>query len=61
MCLFQEINSQEPIRYAGSLYLNSKNGTQWFLLFGSMVSGATDGLMYAVEGPIITGENGMVC
>ncbi|TRM59342.1 major facilitator superfamily domain-containing protein [Schizophyllum amplum] len=40
--------------YAGSLYLNSKNGTQWFLMLGSIFSGITDGLMYAVEGPIIT-------
>ncbi|PFH54268.1 hypothetical protein AMATHDRAFT_135592 [Amanita thiersii Skay4041] len=40
--------------YAGSLYLNSKNGTQWFLMLGSILSGCTDGLMYAVEGPIIT-------
>ncbi|KAL1746327.1 hypothetical protein HDZ31DRAFT_81341 [Schizophyllum fasciatum] len=40
--------------YAGSLYLNSKNGTQWFMMLGSIFSGATDGLMYAVEGPIIT-------
>ncbi|KAG7448104.1 MFS general substrate transporter [Guyanagaster necrorhizus] len=59
------------IIYAGSLYLNSKNGTQWFLMFGkfillclscftynytagSIISGMTDGLMYSVEGPIIT-------
>lgn len=48
------ISSTGDIIYAGSLYLNSKNGTQWFLLFGSIVSGATDGLMYSVEGPIIT-------
>ncbi|EIN07001.1 hypothetical protein PUNSTDRAFT_71832 [Punctularia strigosozonata HHB-11173 SS5] len=40
--------------YAGSLYINSKNGTQWFLMLGSILSGMTDGLMYAVEGPIIT-------
>lgn len=45
-------------RYAASLYLNSKNGTQWFLMLGSIVSGCTDGLMYAVEGPIITGTMG---
>ncbi|KAJ3565006.1 hypothetical protein NP233_g7912 [Leucocoprinus birnbaumii] len=48
------ISSTGDIIYAGSLYLNSKNGTQWFLLFGSIFSGATDGLMYSVEGPIIT-------
>jgi len=48
------IASTGDIIYAGSLYVNSKNGTQWFLLFGSIVSGMTDGLMYAVEGPIIT-------
>ncbi|KAJ6597271.1 major facilitator superfamily domain-containing protein [Mycena vulgaris] len=48
------IASTGDIIYAGSLYLNSKNGTQWFLMFGSIVSGCTDGLMYAVEGPIIT-------
>lgn len=43
------------ISYAGGLYLTSKNGTQWLLLLGVIVSGITDGLMYAVEGPIITG------
>ncbi|KAF9013916.1 major facilitator superfamily domain-containing protein [Cyathus striatus] len=48
------IASTGDIIYAGSLYLNSKNGTQWFLMFGSIISGCTDGLMYAVEGPIIT-------
>ncbi|KAF9454582.1 hypothetical protein P691DRAFT_806747 [Macrolepiota fuliginosa MF-IS2] len=48
------IASTGDIIYAGSLYLNSKNGTQWFLLFASIISGMTDGLMYAVEGPIIT-------
>ncbi|KAK7038030.1 MFS general substrate transporter [Favolaschia claudopus] len=48
------IASTGDIIYAGSLYLNSKNGTQWFLMFGSIISGMTDGLMYAVEGPIIT-------
>ncbi|KAL0946515.1 hypothetical protein HGRIS_012731 [Hohenbuehelia grisea] len=48
------ISSTGDIIYAGSLYLNSKNGTQWFLILGSIVSGMTDGLMYAVEGPIIT-------
>ncbi|KAF4562925.1 hypothetical protein EYR40_007362 [Pleurotus pulmonarius] len=48
------ISSTGDIVYAGSLYLNSKNGTQWFLMFGSILSGITDGLMYAVEGPIIT-------
>lgn len=48
------IASTGDIIYAGSLYLNSKNGTQWFLMFGSIISGITDGLMYAVEGPIIT-------
>lgn len=48
------ISSMGDILYAGSLYLNSKNGTQWFLMLGSIVSGCTDGLMYAVEGPIIT-------
>ncbi|KAF7311401.1 MFS general substrate transporter [Mycena kentingensis (nom. inval.)] len=48
------IASTGDIIYAGSLYLNSKNGTQWFLMLGSIISGATDGLMYAVEGPIIT-------
>ncbi|KAJ7578368.1 major facilitator superfamily domain-containing protein [Mycena floridula] len=48
------ISSTGDVIYAGSLYLNSKNGTQWFLMFGSIVSGCTDGLMYTVEGPIIT-------
>ncbi|KAF9030690.1 hypothetical protein BDZ89DRAFT_1064472 [Hymenopellis radicata] len=48
------ISSTGDIIYAGSLYLNSKNGTQWFLMLGSIISGCTDGLMYAVEGPIIT-------
>ncbi|KAK0196770.1 MFS general substrate transporter [Armillaria mellea] len=50
------ISSTGDIIYAGSLYLNSKNGTQWFLMFGncSILSGMTDGLMYSVEGPIIT-------
>ncbi|KAJ7246011.1 hypothetical protein C8J57DRAFT_1347723 [Mycena rebaudengoi] len=48
------IASTGDIIYAGSLYLNSKNGTQWFLMLGSIYSGVTDGLMYAVEGPIIT-------
>ncbi|KAF7295582.1 MFS general substrate transporter [Mycena indigotica] len=64
------ISSTGDIIYAGSLYLNSKNGTQWFLMFGagprfpsilveltltgSIYSGCTDGLMYTVEGPIIT-------
>ncbi|KAK0239770.1 major facilitator superfamily domain-containing protein [Armillaria nabsnona] len=48
------ISSTGDIIYAGSLYLNSKNGTQWFLMFGSIISGMTDGLMYSVEGPIIT-------
>uniref|UniRef100_D8PVA7 Major facilitator superfamily (MFS) profile domain-containing protein n=1 Tax=Schizophyllum commune (strain H4-8 / FGSC 9210) TaxID=578458 RepID=D8PVA7_SCHCM len=46
--------SADTVQYAGSLYLNSKNGTQWFLMLGSILSGMTDGLMYAVEGPIIT-------
>ncbi|KAJ7286182.1 hypothetical protein C8J57DRAFT_1286982 [Mycena rebaudengoi] len=52
------------IRYAGSLYLNSKNGTQWFLMLGtrqrhyldaqaddtlgSIISGMTDGLIPTV-------------
>ncbi|KAH8920221.1 MFS general substrate transporter [Atractiella rhizophila] len=40
--------------YAISLYINSKNGTQWFLLFGSILSGCCDGLLYCVEGPVIT-------
>ncbi|KAF8891201.1 major facilitator superfamily domain-containing protein [Infundibulicybe gibba] len=48
------IASSGDIVYSGSLYLNSKNGTQWFLMLGSIYSGCTDGLMYAVEGPIIT-------
>ncbi|KDQ32397.1 hypothetical protein PLEOSDRAFT_154577 [Pleurotus ostreatus PC15] len=48
------ISSTGDIVYAGNLYLNSKNGTQWFLMFGSILSGITDSLMYAVEGPIIT-------
>ncbi|KAF8211834.1 major facilitator superfamily domain-containing protein [Mycena galopus ATCC 62051] len=48
------ISSTGDIRYAGSLYLNSKNGTQWFLMFGSIISGMTDGLMYTIEGPVIT-------
>lgn len=48
------ISSTGDLIYAGGLYLNSKNGTQWFLLFGSIVSGMTAGLMYSVEGPIIT-------
>ncbi|KAH8826907.1 hypothetical protein DL96DRAFT_1696925 [Flagelloscypha sp. PMI_526] len=48
------LSSTGDIIYAGSLYLNSKNGTQWFLMLGSIISGMTDGLMYAVEGPIIT-------
>ncbi|KAJ3993667.1 hypothetical protein F5050DRAFT_1810317 [Lentinula boryana] len=67
------ISSTGDIIYAGSLYLNSKNGTQWFLMFGpynlqntayglisnflfagSILSGCTDGLMYTVEGPVIT-------
>ncbi|KAJ3970046.1 major facilitator superfamily domain-containing protein [Lentinula raphanica] len=48
------ISSTGDIIYAGSLYLNSKNGTQWFLMFGSIISGCTDGLMYTVEGPVIT-------
>ncbi|KIY50808.1 hypothetical protein FISHEDRAFT_38238 [Fistulina hepatica ATCC 64428] len=47
-------SAELPVTYAGSLYLNSKNGTQWFLMFGSIWSGMTDGLMYSVEGPIIT-------
>ncbi|KAL0581104.1 hypothetical protein V5O48_000893 [Marasmius crinis-equi] len=49
------ISSTGDIVYGGSLYLNSKNGTQWFLMLGSIWSGCTDGLMYSVEGPIITG------
>ncbi|ESK94197.1 duf895 domain membrane protein [Moniliophthora roreri MCA 2997] len=49
------ISSTGDIIYGGSLYLNSKNGTQWFLMLGSILSGATDGLMYSVEGAIITG------
>ncbi|KAF5373823.1 hypothetical protein D9758_000819 [Tetrapyrgos nigripes] len=49
------ISSTGDIIYSGSLYLNSKNGTEWFLMFGSIISGCTDGLMYTVEGPIITG------
>lgn len=48
------ISTTGDIIYAGSLYLNSKNGTQWFLMLGSIYSGITDGLMYAVEGAIIT-------
>jgi len=48
------ISSTGDILYAGSLYVNSKNGTQWFLMLGSIISGCTDGLMYSVEGPIIT-------
>jgi len=48
------ISSTGDIIYAGSLYLNSKNGTQWFLMFGSIISGMTDGLMYTIEGPVIT-------
>ncbi|KAK7467437.1 hypothetical protein VKT23_004491 [Stygiomarasmius scandens] len=48
------ISSTGDIIYSGSLYLNSKNGTQWFLMLGSIISGCTDGLMYTVEGPIIT-------
>ncbi|KAJ7630488.1 hypothetical protein FB45DRAFT_915686 [Roridomyces roridus] len=48
------ISSTGDIIYAGSLYLNSKNGTQWFLMLGSIISGCTDGLMYSVEGPIVT-------
>ncbi|KAF9486910.1 hypothetical protein BDN71DRAFT_1405485, partial [Pleurotus eryngii] len=36
------------------------NGTQWFLMFGSILSGITDGLMYAVEGPIITFIGGAI-
>lgn len=48
------ISSTGDIIYAGSLYLNSKDGTQWFLMLGSILSGCTDGLMYSVEGPIIT-------
>ncbi|KIY73174.1 MFS general substrate transporter [Cylindrobasidium torrendii FP15055 ss-10] len=48
------ISTVGDIIYAASLYLNSKNGTQWFLMLGSILSGCTDGLMYAVEGPIIT-------
>lgn len=48
------ISSTGDIIYAGSLYLNSKNGTQWFLMLGSIISGMTDGLMYSVEGAIIT-------
>ncbi|KAK1236418.1 hypothetical protein PQX77_000358 [Marasmius sp. AFHP31] len=49
------ISSTGDLVYGGSLYLNSKNGTQWFLMLGSIWSGVTDGLMYSVEGPIITG------
>ncbi|KAF5373820.1 hypothetical protein D9758_000814 [Tetrapyrgos nigripes] len=48
------ISSTGDIIYSGSLYLNSKNGTEWFLMFGSIISSCTDGLMYTVEGPIIT-------
>jgi len=53
-------DNKASTRYAGGLYLNSKNGTQWFLLFGSIVSGMTAGLMYSVEGPIITCEISML-
>ncbi|KAF9259715.1 MFS general substrate transporter [Marasmius fiardii PR-910] len=49
------ISSTGDVVYGGSLYLNSKNGTQWFLMLGSIWSGVTDGLMYSVEGAIITG------
>ncbi|KAG7086164.1 hypothetical protein E1B28_002126 [Marasmius oreades] len=49
------ISSTGDVIYGGSLYLNSKNGTQWFMMLGSIWSGATDGLMYSVEGAIITG------
>ncbi|EEB96689.1 hypothetical protein MPER_04133 [Moniliophthora perniciosa FA553] len=36
------------------------NGTQWFLMLGSILSGATDGLMYSVEGAIITVIGGAI-
>lgn len=55
------ISSTGDIIYAGSLYLNSKNGTQWFLMLGSIISGCTDGLMYSVEGPIITCTSALLC
>lgn len=32
---FLQIASTGDIIYAGSLYLNSKNGTQWFLMLGA--------------------------
>ncbi|KZV65317.1 MFS general substrate transporter [Peniophora sp. CONT] len=48
------ISSTGDIIYAGTLYVNSKYGTNWPLMLGSIISGCTDGLMYAIEGPIIT-------
>ncbi|KAF9259716.1 hypothetical protein L218DRAFT_874130 [Marasmius fiardii PR-910] len=41
--------------YGTGLYLNSRNGIRWFLMLGSIWAGVTDGLMYSVEGAIITG------
>ncbi|KAK0228886.1 hypothetical protein IW262DRAFT_1293575 [Armillaria fumosa] len=46
-------NATAAAGYVGGIIV-SKIGVRWALLVSSIVSGMTDGLMYSVEGPIIT-------
>ncbi|KAK4493933.1 hypothetical protein PRZ48_015119 [Zasmidium cellare] len=41
--------------YSAGLYLNSKNGTEWLVLFGAVTCGLSAGLFWASEGAIALG------
>ncbi|GAA6026885.1 hypothetical protein JCM8097_005933 [Rhodosporidiobolus ruineniae] len=41
--------------YAASLYVNSKNGNEWFLILANVLNGIGGGLYYCSEGAIVVG------
>ncbi|WWD18878.1 hypothetical protein CI109_103333 [Kwoniella shandongensis] len=41
--------------YAASLYCNSKNGNEWFLVLANAINGIGSGLFFATEGAVVIG------
>ncbi|BGP49095.1 hypothetical protein JCM10450v2_004974 [Rhodotorula kratochvilovae] len=41
--------------YAASLYCNSRNGNEWFLVLANAINGIGAGVMFAVEGAVVVG------
>ncbi|KIK61195.1 hypothetical protein GYMLUDRAFT_243847 [Collybiopsis luxurians FD-317 M1] len=41
--------------YAASLYENSKDGNEWFLIFANVLLGIASGMFFATEGAVVVG------